>query len=130
MLRKILAKVSITSKFTQCKTSRTFKVDAFEITDNENIGKLLSKYELLSLYQANSSSDPSQTLILRFCIFGASHNPHYVLHWFPYFVLTHSINRHNKYWIYLTIWQANQIYYQAVYRSSYVMDQARYPSKN
>ena len=69
MLRKILVKVFVTNKFTQCKTSRTLKVDVFEITDNKNIGKLSSKYELLLLDQANSSSDPSQALTLRFLIF-------------------------------------------------------------
>ena len=33
MLRKILEKVLITKKFTQCKESRTLKIDAFEIPD-------------------------------------------------------------------------------------------------
>ena len=62
----------------------------------------------------------------------APRNPYYVLHWFPYFFSTpfhqtppqvldipnHMAN------------QANEIYYQAVYRSSYLMVQARYPSKS
>ena len=39
-------------------------MDVFEILDNKNIEKLFSKYELLSLDQANSGSDPSQILIL------------------------------------------------------------------
>ena len=37
---KILGKVFITKKFTQCKTSCTLKIDVFEIPDNKNIGKL------------------------------------------------------------------------------------------
>ena len=61
---EILEKISITNEFTQCKTSRTLKIDVFEIPYNKNIGKLLSKYELLLLDQANSSSDPTQILIL------------------------------------------------------------------
>ena len=62
VLRKILEKVFITKKFTQCKTSCMLITDVFEI------GKLFSKYELLFLDQANSSSDPSQILILQFSI--------------------------------------------------------------
>ena len=80
MLRKILAKVFITNKCTQCKTSRSLKIDIFEITDNKIIAKLFSKYELLLVDQANFSSDPSQTLILRFPMPKASQNPHYVFH--------------------------------------------------
>ena len=68
MLRKILEKVYVTKKFTQCKTSRSIKADAFEIADNKNVEKLFSKYELFFLNQANSSSDPSQILIQQFCI--------------------------------------------------------------
>ena len=49
VLRKILEKVYITKKFTQCKTSRTLKADVFEISDNKNIGKLFSNYELFLL---------------------------------------------------------------------------------
>ena len=36
--------------------------------DDRNIGKLFSKYKLHFLYQANSSSDPSQMLMLQFPI--------------------------------------------------------------
>ena len=68
MQRKILVKIFISNKFTQCKTSHTLKIDVFEIPDNKSIGKLFSKYELLFLSQANSSSDPSQILILQFPI--------------------------------------------------------------
>ena len=53
-------------KLTQCKTSRILQLDVFEIPDNKDIGKLFSKYELPILDQANSSSDPSQMLILQF----------------------------------------------------------------
>ena len=65
MLRKIL-EVFITKKFSQYKISRTLKIDSPEIPDNKDIGKLFSKYELLFLDQANSSSDPSQRWTLRF----------------------------------------------------------------
>ena len=33
-------------------------MDVFKILDNENIGKLFSKYELLFLDQGDSSLDP------------------------------------------------------------------------
>ena len=96
MLRKILDKVFLINKFTQCKTSRTLKIDLFEIPDNETSRRLFSKYELLVLDQGNSSSDPSQILILQFPIPRASLsstdtplqlNPHNTLHWFPFFIL-------------------------------------------
>ena len=51
--------VFITQKFTHYKTSRTLKPDAFKIPDNQSIGKLFSKYELLFLNEANSISNPS-----------------------------------------------------------------------
>ena len=54
VLGKILEKVFITKKFTQCKTLRTIKIDVFEIPDNKNIEKLFIKYELLFLDQDNS----------------------------------------------------------------------------
>ena len=63
------------NKFIQCKTSRTLKINVFEIPDNKNNGKLLSKYELLLLDLTNSSSDSSQILILRFPIRRASVPP-------------------------------------------------------
>ena len=64
VLRKILKKVFITKKFTKCKSSRTLKIDVFEIPDKQNIGKLFLKYYLLFLDQANPNSVPSQILIL------------------------------------------------------------------
>ena len=121
MLQKILEKIFFTKKFTQCKILRTL-IDVFKIQDNKNNGKLCSKYELLFLDQANSSSDSSEILILRFLIPGPSlplspsltetliqHDPHLVLHRFPYFVLPYSTSRHHKYWIYQTIWQVKPI---------------------
>ena len=105
VLLKILAKVFIINKFTQCKTSRSLKINVFEITNNKTIAKLFSEYELLLFNQANFSSDPSQTLILRFPMPRTSHNHHYGLHWFPYFVLPHS----TKYWLHKTKWQAKPI---------------------
>ena len=65
VLRKILEKVFITKKLTQCKASRTLKIDVFEIPCNKNIGTLFSKCELLFLDQDSSSSDPSQIVTLR-----------------------------------------------------------------
>ena len=53
----------------------TWKIDVFEIPDNKNIQKLFSKYELLFLDKANSSSDLSHILILRFTIPRASLPP-------------------------------------------------------
>ena len=51
--------VFITWKFAHYKTSHTLKLVVFKIPDNKNIGKLFSKYELLFLDQANSSSNAS-----------------------------------------------------------------------
>ena len=123
-----MEKVFITKKFTHCKTLRTLKIDGFEIPDNKNIGKLFLKYELLFLDQANSSSDPSQILILQIPIPRASlplstpqlnfilsngtplrYNPHQVLLWFPYFVLPNSSTRTYRYWIYQSICQVKPI---------------------
>ena len=61
-----MEKVFVAKKFTQFKTSRTLKIDLFEIPDNRNIEKLFSNYELLFLDQANFSSDVSQILMLQF----------------------------------------------------------------
>ena len=60
MLGKILEKVFITKKLIECKTSRNLKFEVFEMPDKKNNGKLFSKYKLLFLDQASSSSDPSQ----------------------------------------------------------------------
>ena len=87
-----------------------------------------SKYELLFLDKAISSSDPSHILILQFPIPRASmsplhlsgilhwptetplqHNLHHVFHWFRYFVLPHSTTHHLKYWICQAMWQAKPI---------------------
>ena len=80
VLRKILEKVFVNKKFTQCKTSCTLQMDVFEIPDNINIGKLFSKYKLLFLDQANSSSDLSQIFILQFPTLRASLPPYHHCH--------------------------------------------------
>ena len=124
VLRKILEKVFINKKFTQCKTSRKLKIDLFEIPDKKNIGKLFAKYEPLFFNQANFCSDPSQILMLQFPTPVASLSPlpfmsnftlanwnptYHVLHRFPYFFLPHSTIRYHKYWICQTICQAKPI---------------------
>ena len=58
-----MEKVFITKKCTHCKKSQSLKADAFELPNNENIGKLFSKHELFFLDQANFSSNPSQSNI-------------------------------------------------------------------
>ena len=50
--------IFITQKFTHYKTLQTLKFDIFKIPDNKNIGKSFSKYELVFLDQANSTSNP------------------------------------------------------------------------
>ena len=77
----------ITKKFAQCKALPTLKIDVFEIPRNKSIEKLFSKYELLILDQANSRTYPPEILILYFPITEKFllHNPHHVLHRFPYF---------------------------------------------
>ena len=47
------------------------KIDVFDIPNNKNIRMLFSKYELLFLDIADSSSDPSKILILQLLIPGA-----------------------------------------------------------
>ena len=66
--RKILEKVFITKNCTQCKTSHTLKTGVFVLSDNKKIGKLFSKYKLLFLDQANSSSKSSQILMQQYPI--------------------------------------------------------------
>ena len=52
MLQKVLEKIFITKKFTQCKTSCTININVIEIPHNKNIVALFSKYELIFLGQA------------------------------------------------------------------------------
>ena len=101
VLQKILEKVFITNKFTRWETSRSLKIDEFEIPYNKNIGKSFSKYELLFLDQAYSSSDPSQILILQFPILRVPCLPHH-----PCRILTTQLH---KYWIYHTICKSKPI---------------------
>ena len=72
VLRKIMEKVYITKKCTQCKTSHTSKTDVFELPNNKNIEKLSSKYEVVFKEQSNFSSNPFQVLILQYPIPRAS----------------------------------------------------------
>ena len=57
------------------------------VPPNKSIEKLFSKYELLFLDQANSSTYPPEILILYFPITEnfLQHNPHHVFHRFTYF---------------------------------------------
>ena len=79
------------------------------------MGKLFTKNEPF-LDQANSSSDPSQILILEYPISGASlspsqslqHNPHHDHHRFLNFVLSNLTTRH-KYWICQSVCQAKPL---------------------
>ena len=74
-------------------------------------GSFFWNYELLFLDQANSSSYPSEILIIQFPMIQTflQHNTHHVLHRFRYFVLPQASTRHHKYWIYQTICQAKPI---------------------
>ena len=47
------------SYFLEIYSSCNLKLDVFKIPDNKNVEKLISKYELLFLDQANPSSSPS-----------------------------------------------------------------------
>ena len=124
--RKILEKVFVTKKFTQCKALRTLKIDVFEIPDNKKIGKFFPKYKLLFLDQANFSSHPSQKLILQFCIHRASLPSSPSLSSFTLaswntlsiqysscsssiLCYPHSTTRHHKYLVYQTICQSKTI---------------------
>ena len=74
-------------------------------------GSFFWNYELLFLDQANSSSYPSEILIIQFPMIQTflQHNTHHVLHRFRYFVLPQASTRRHKYWIYQTICQAKPI---------------------
>ena len=74
-------------------------------------GSFFWNYELLFLDEANSSSYPSEILIIQFPMIQTflQHNTHHVLHRFRYFVLPQASTRHHKYWIYQTICQAKPI---------------------
>ena len=122
MQRKILERVFITKKFTQCKTSRTLKIDLFETPDNKNIGKLFSRYEIFSwtklilvlihlkywyynfpIPRLSLPPSPSQSNFTQANQNRLQQNPHDVLHWFLYFVLRHLTAHHPKYWMYQTM---------------------------
>ena len=119
MLRKILEKVFINKKFTQCKTSRTLEVDAFKIPDNKNIGKRIKLIRVLihlKYWYYNSQYLELPCLSHHLCQIllqptetPLGHNLHHALHQFPYFSLPHLTTRHHKYWIYQTIFQAKPI---------------------
>ena len=81
-LRKILENVFVNKKFTHCEISRTLQSDVIKIPDNKNIGKNISKNELLFLDQVNPNSDPSQILTLQFPIPRASLPPSVSLSYF------------------------------------------------
>ena len=121
VLQKILGKVFITMNCIQHKTLHALKVDLLEMSDNKNIWKLLSKYELFSLDQANTTkphpySFPTPLAIsIKFPL--GQLKPlfnvifiklHHVLYGLPYFFLPHSNTWHN-YWICQTISQAKPI---------------------
>ena len=150
VLRKIFEKVFSTNKCTQCKTSRILKIDVFQIAYNRNIGKLVSKYEVLLLDQANSSSSLSQILILWLPIPRASLPPSPPLSSFTLANRNPSLTQSSSCSSSVSLFcptpfshtppqvldipnhmasQANQIYYPAVYRTEYFMGKARSPSK-
>ena len=150
MLRKILEKIFINKKFTQWKTSRTLKIDVFEIPDNRNIEKCFSNYELLFLNQAKFCSDPSQILMLQFPTPGASLSltslPNFTrANWNP--SSTQYLSRSSSFCLFFPNLfdhtlphvldisnhmpsQPHQMHYQAIYRSLYLMGQTRYPLKS
>ena len=138
MLQKILEKIFVNKKFNQQKTPRTLQINLFEIPDNKNIWKLFSKYELLFLDQANSSSDPPQIFILHFPTRRASLPPSpslsefTIANWNTF--LTQSSSCFSSVLLFCPTpfdhtssqvldkpshmpRQANQIYYQSIYRS-------------
>ena len=49
VLWKLLKKVFITKKCTQCKTLLILKIDLFDLLDNKSIEKWFSKYETFFL---------------------------------------------------------------------------------
>ena len=115
------------------------------------IGKLFSKYELLFLNQANFCFNPSQILMLQFHTLGASLPPlpslsNFTLaNWNPSSTQclswSSSVSLFSPTSFNHTLPQvldisnhmpshANQMHYQAIYRSIYLTGQARYPLKS
>ena len=150
VLWKILEKVFISKKYTQCKTSQTLKIDVLEIPDNESIGKLFSKCELLFLDQTNSSSNPSEILILWFPIPWASLPPSPSVKFYPsqlktlintipilfflgFLILSHPIQPHATTSIEYTRpfdKQRKLNLLLSCMQIQYLMDQTRFPSKS
>ena len=132
LLQKILEKVFVTKKCTNCKTSHTLKTDVFELPDNKDIRKLFSKYELFFPNQSNFSSNSFQILILQHLIPWVS-LPSFLsllnftlVNWNPSstqyswcsssfspFFLPHSTT-HHSYWMYQTKCQAKQIKFMKI----------------
>ena len=138
MLQKILERVFVNKKCNRHKTSLTLQINVFEIPDNRNIWKLFSKYELLFLDQANSSSHPSQILILQFTTLKASLPPSPSLSNFTIANWNTSLTQSSSCFSSVLLFcptlfhhtssqvldkrnhmpsQPNQIYYQSIYRS-------------
>ena len=138
VLQKILDKVFVNKKFNRHKTSLTLQINVFEIPDNRNIWKLFSKYELLFLDLANSSSHPSQILIVQFTTLKASLPPLPSLSNFTIANWNTSLTQSSSCFSSVLLFcptpfhhtssqildkpnhmpsQANQIYYQSIYRS-------------
>ena len=110
---------------------------------------MFSRYELLSLDQPSYSSDPFKILILQFLIPRVSLSPSSSLpnltlvNWNPSLTRSSSCSSsvslpslfdHTPPQVLDTLnhisSQANQIYYQAIYRSWYLLGQTRYQSKS
>ena len=128
VLRKIQEKIFINKKFTQCKTSRTLKIDVFEIPDNkilencfQNMNcfswiKLIPVLIHLKYWYYDSPHLELYCLAHHLCRIllkpidtSLQHNTYHVLHRFPYFALPHSTTRCHKYWIYQTMCQDKPI---------------------
>ena len=143
-------KVFTAKKYTQNINSIRITRSEFELPDHKNIGKLSLKYELLFLDQANLSSVPFQILILQYPIPRASLSsspspsnftlanrnpsstqPSSCSSSVSPFCLT-QCDTTGKLLDILNqmLSQANQIYYQTIYKSNYLIGQTSHLSKN
>ena len=128
MLRKILGKVFITKKFTQCKTSHILKIDAFEIPDKirilEDFIQNMNCFSWINLvpvlvhlkyryYNSPYSFPTSCTTSVKFypSELKSLFNTILIMFFidFPILSYSHSTKHHHKYWIHQTIPQAKQL---------------------
>ena len=83
VLQKMLEKVFVAKKFTQCKTSHTLCNIRFEIPENKNFGNCVQNVNCFSWIKLIPSSDPCHIVILQFPVLIASLSPPISVKFYP-----------------------------------------------